>query len=295
MDLGAPPGIRMYTVRQVDDEIFHKVRLLLHPTRGNSPWMIPLGGTAIQSSVSIIDVKGIRKTYGPTTAVNGVDLRVNKGEVVGLVGANGAGKSVMMRILAGVTRPDIGSLFLDDKPVPWHSYGPLAAKSLGVRIVFQELSLCTNLRVYENFYLERSSLIKGKNWRKQARELAIRSLRSVFPDNDIDVNVRVGLLPIAQQQMVEIARAIDDPDARLLILDEPTSSLPREQTQELLAYMGERRKLGVSFIFISHRLNEILAVADRIYVMQNGVVKCVCDSGETNEGSACRHDGRNQG
>jgi len=254
------------------------------PSEGGGSPDGPSAATTTRSSTPIIDVRDIHKTYGPTKAVNGVDLHVNEGEVVGLVGANGAGKSVMMRILAGVTRPDNGSLLMHGRPVHWHAYGPLAAKGFGVRIVFQELSLCTNLRVYENFFLERSRLIKGKlRWRGQARELAKRSLQAVFPGNDIDVNARVGNLPIAQQQMVEIARAVDDPDARLLILDEPTSSLPREQTQQLLAFMDGRQKLGVSFIFISHRLNEILAVTDRIYVMQNGVVKCVRDSDETSE------------
>jgi ribose transport system ATP-binding protein len=231
-----------------------------------------------------LEVRGIHKTYGPTIAVNGVDLRVGRSEVVALVGANGAGKSVMMRILAGVTRPDSGELAIGEQAVAWSDYDPLAAKAHGVRIVFQELSLCTNLAVYENFYLERPhAYARWRRWRGPAREQARAALEEVFQESGIDVDARVGALPIAQQQMVEIARAVSDPEARLFILDEPTSSLPREQTQQLLRFIDAARKRGSSFIFISHRLGEVMAIADRVYAMQNGVVRWAGASRETNQ------------
>ncbi|HBE77957.1 MAG TPA: branched-chain amino acid ABC transporter permease [Firmicutes bacterium] len=233
---------------------------------------------------SFITVKGIKKTYGPTVAVNDVNFEVERGEVIGLVGANGAGKSVMMRILSGVTCPDQGSLLLENRPIEWSDYSPLTAKKFGVRIVFQELSLCTNLTVYENFYLEHDHLFQGIwSWRKKARTLARQSIDDIFPNNFIDVNARLSSLPIAQQQMVEIARAISDQNLKLLILDEPTSSLPKEQTEQLLHYVSVRRNEGISFIFISHRLNEILTLSNRIYVMQNGSVKWTGTVSETNE------------
>ena len=232
----------------------------------------------------LIEARNITKRYGPTVAARDVNLRIDRGEVVGLVGANGAGKSVMMRILSGVTRSDSGSLLIDDLLVALEQFSPAIAKKHGVRIVFQELSLCTNLRVYENFYLEHAELFRSAwGWRKKARHLAQAAIDEIFPDNPVDVGMRLGSLPIAQQQMVEIARAVSDRNLRLLILDEPTSSLPREQTDQLLRYVDARRTQGVSFVFISHRLTEVLSIADRIYVMQNGVVRWAGPATETNE------------
>jgi ribose transport system ATP-binding protein len=244
----------------------------------------PALNPALKSRDSFIEMQNVTKRYGPTVAAREVTLRVDRGEVVGLVGANGAGKSVMMRILSGVTRPDSGSLHIDNHPVALEQFSPLTAKKRGVRIVFQELSLCTNLSVYENFYIEHAGLFKGaRRWRKKARQLARAAIDAVFPGNPIDVGMRLGSLPIAQQQMVEIARAVCDEKLRLLILDEPTSSLPREQTDQLLRYVIDRRAEGVSFVFISHRLTEVLSVSDRIYVMLNGVVQWVGPAADTNE------------
>lgn len=128
------------------------------------------------------------------------------------------------------------------------------ARDLGIRVVHQELSLCKNLTVYENFYVEQSQSMKGGlGWRKKARQMAREALDNVFPGNDIDVNLGLEKLSIAQQQMVEIARATSDKNMKLMILDEPTSSLPMEQTEQLQDYLMKTAKEGMTYIYISHR------------------------------------------
>ncbi len=221
----------------------------------------------------VLTGRGLRKAYGPTVAVDGVDLDVAPGEVIGLVGANGAGKSTLMRILSGVTAPEEGSLVVAGSTARPGHYGPTRAATLGVRVVYQELSLATNLTVYENFYVEQSQRFRGlQRWRHRAREVARASLDAVFPGNGIDEGATVSGLTIAQQQMVEIARATSDLQLRVLILDEPTSSLGAEQSEQLHRYLAARRAQGVSFVFISHRLSEVLRISGRILVMRNGAL-----------------------
>ena len=219
----------------------------------------------------LFELRGVTKTYGATTALRDVSLTTRTGEVVGLIGANGAGKSTLTRILSGVTRPSVGELFHLGAPLALDSYAPAAASARGVRVVYQELSLCTNLDVCENFYLEQhASLRQPRRWRRTLLELAHRALEEVFPDHGIEPRTKVGALSIAQRQMVEIARAASMPGLALLILDEPTSSLGATQTAQLMAALDRFTARGVSVLFISHRLGEIVNVADRIVVMRNG-------------------------
>jgi ribose transport system ATP-binding protein len=142
----------------------------------------------------------------------------------------------------------------------------------GIRFVHQELSLCGNLRVFENFAVELPTLFGGFGWRRRAGAFARRALDDVFPGNSIPAAAKVSDLSVSQRQMVEIARAVSDPGLRLLILDEPTSSLSNREAGQLREYVRRRRDDGVSFIFISHRLPELLHLADRVVVMQNGRV-----------------------
>ena len=229
----------------------------------------------------------LRRTYPPTVAVDDLSLSLSSGEVLGLVGANGAGKSTLMKMLAGVIAPDSGTLYIGGQPVDTDKYCPAAATALGIRVVHQELSLCKNLTVYENFYVEQSQRFPrfsaGSPWRKQAAELAQQSLDSLFPGHGIDVHAVLATLSIAQQQMVEIARASSDLNLKLMILDEPTSSLPAEQTCQLQSYIKRKSAEGVSFVYISHRLKEITFLATKILIMQNGVNKWEGKTEETSE------------
>jgi ribose transport system ATP-binding protein len=237
-----------------------------------------------ETTTELLHTRGIKKIYGPTVANNDVEIFIHRGEVVGLIGANGAGKSTLMRVLAGVTDPDEGTMTVSDTDIVWRTYNPTQASRMGIRVVYQELSLCTNLTVYENFYVEQAQRFKGvRKWRSLAKRIARENLDAIFPGNSIDINTRLSNLTIAQQQMVEIARAVSDLNLKILILDEPTSSLGAEQTNQLIDYIKRRQKDGISFIFISHRLTEVITLADRIFVMQNGMMRWNGTVGETDE------------
>lgn len=220
---------------------------------------------------NLFELKSIAKRYGATTALREVSLTLDLGEVIGLIGANGAGKSTLTRVISGVTFPDAGELFHDGRLIDLAAYSPTVARQLGIRIVYQDLSLCTNLSVFENFFIEEHvPLAKGLGWRKRALTDAQRGLDDVFPGHDIDPRARISNLSISQRQMVEICRAITMKDLRLLILDEPTSSLGSSPTAQLMAHLTTLKKQGVSILFISHRLGEIIDIADRIVVMRDG-------------------------
>ena len=216
-------------------------------------------------------MRGIFKSFGTTRAVQGVDLVIDEGEIVGVMGGNGAGKSTLMKIVGGLISSDAGEMrFVGETLGAAHS--PAAAMRLGLRFVHQELSLCANLRVFENFAIELPDIIKGIRWRSQAIQSANAALADVFPDSRIDPRAKVSSLSLSQQQMVEIARTACHPATRLVILDEPTSSLGAREAEQLRAYVKRRSRDGVSFIFISHRLNETLSLVDRLVVMRNGAV-----------------------
>lgn len=220
---------------------------------------------------ALVSLKGIAKAFGPTLANSDISLNIARGDVLGLVGGNGAGKSTLMRILCGVTAPDSGEIEYAGKALPLAHYRPADAQANGVRIVHQELSLCANLTVAENFFLEAPEVARyWPGWRAIYERRARAALDSVFPGNAIAVDREVRFLPIGERQMVEIARAAATPDVQLIILDEPTSSLGLERSQQLRSYIHDAAAKGLSFIFISHKLFEIVDVAARIAVLRNG-------------------------
>ena len=244
------------------------------------------GGPAIWKASNrgpLLSMRGVSKSFGTTRAVADVDFEIGPAEVVGLMGGNGAGKSTLMNIAWGLIAADGGSLRLSGEDLGL-DHSPAAAMRLGLRFVHQELSLCPNLRVFENFALELPDVIKGWNWRSLAIDVAQRAIDTVFPGAPIDPRARVATLSLSQQQMIEIARAASHPSTRLLILDEPTSSLGSKEAEQLRSYVKRRRTEGMSFIFISHRLGETLDLADRITVMRNGAVAWSGRSGTIGQG-----------
>jgi ribose transport system ATP-binding protein len=220
----------------------------------------------------IAKLDGVEKSFGAVRALAGVDLSIAPGECLGLVGHNGAGKSTLMNVLAGVVAPDAGRIELGGTDLT-AGHSVQAAQRAGLRCVFQELSLCPNLTVAENGRIMHPA-IAGTGWRARASGLMRDMLDTIFPGNGIAADAQVGDLSIARRQMVEIARAftVTDRPARLVILDEPTSSLDGVLAAQLLAHVRRFTAAGGSVILISHLLGEILGTADRVAVMRDGRV-----------------------
>ena len=236
------------------------------------------------ANMPLVEAKHFRKVYYPTIAVADISMTIQKGDILALVGANGAGKSTFTKAISGVISCDEGELIFDGKKVDLDHYSPAVARELGIRVVHQELSLCKNLTVYENFYVEQAQNIKKVvGWRADARKMAAEAIDRVFPGSGIDVNASLSSLSIAQQQMVEISRATSDANMKLMILDEPTSSLPEDRTRQLMDYLIRTAKEGMTYIYISHRLKEIMTIANRVFIMQNGNEKWQGGIGDTSE------------
>lgn len=227
------------------------------------------------SEKSVIALGGARKHFGAVRALDGVDFHVATGECIGLVGHNGAGKSTLVNILNGGLSLDEGAIRISGEPVD--AYSVSRARLAGVRCVFQELSLCPNLTIVENVRIAHRDLGRTA-WRKNAETLIRDQLGKVFPGHTIRTSELVGNLSIAERQMVEIAIAfleISNP-VKLVILDEPTSSLDAVLANKMLAYVRQFVADGGAVVFISHILDEVLDIADRIFVMKDG--KAVVDS-----------------
>jgi ribose transport system ATP-binding protein len=221
---------------------------------------------------TLVALDGLEKRYEAVRSLDGVDFRVAAGEVLGLVGHNGAGKSTLINVLAGTVVPDAGRIVISGEDLT-RGYAVTTATDRGIRCVFQELSLCPNLTVAENTRIVHRS-IKGRGWQARARELITATLDAIFPGHGIQPNRRISDLSIGRRQMVEIARAFTETETpvRLVILDEPTSSLDSTAAEQLLAYVRRRQADGVATILISHLLGEILSAADRVVVMRDGKI-----------------------
>jgi ribose transport system ATP-binding protein len=218
----------------------------------------------------LLDLNGISKTYPGVVALNRVDFSVRSGEVVGLVGENGAGKSTLMKILGGVVAPSSGSIMLDGK-----SYQALSvadAMTGGIAFVHQELNLFENLDVAGNILIGREPL-RGGPLRLMDRRAMERQVQPILNRLGADFSPDAPLsgLSLAQMQLVEIAKALSL-NARLVILDEPTSSLTLSETEKLLRVIGELKASGVGVVFISHRLHEVERCCDRVVVLRDGRV-----------------------
>ena len=219
----------------------------------------------------VVCMSKITKAFGATLANAEIDLVVSAGGIIGLVGGNGAGKSTLMRILSGALSPTLGTIAFGNEQLPIGQYDTAEAHRRGIRMVHQELSLCTNLTVAENFFIEAPAdarILPG--WRNVYKARARQALEALFPNSGIDVDARVGHLTIGERQMVEIARAAAAPGVKLIVLDEPTSSLDQERSRQLRAYIRKESSRGLAFIFISHKLQEVIEIASQVVVLRNG-------------------------
>ncbi len=220
----------------------------------------------------LLEMRGIRKRFGGTQALDGVDFNVDRGEVVGLIGENGAGKSTLIKILAGVHQRDAGEILWDGQPVIIRT--PADAQRLGVAVIYQELNLTPNQTVAENVFLHHPQLRPGVLGAlgfvdRARRERETRALLEQLGIHNLDPNRKVGELSVAYQQLTEIAKALAL-DAKLIVMDEPTSALPDEEVQHLFEIVHRLRARGLGVVFVSHRLNEVRAICDRVVVLRDG-------------------------
>jgi ribose transport system ATP-binding protein len=216
--------------------------------------------------MDLLHLAGIRKRFGPTVALDGVGFSLNAGEVHALIGENGAGKSTLMNILAGALQPDEGTMVLQGQP--YRPASPHDASHRGVALIHQELSLCPHLTVAENILLGREPSRWGIFRRTEAERLALDVLAS-FSHPDLKPNRLVGTLPLAAQQVVEICRAIAA-RARIVLMDEPTSTLQRDDVAHLFTLIRRLRAEGLGIIYISHFLEEVREIADVFTVLRDG-------------------------
>ncbi len=213
-----------------------------------------------------VQMLGVHKAFNGVTVLSDVDFEVTKGEVHALAGGNGAGKSTLMKILQGVYSMDEGSILIDGEPVQLTSIHE--ARAAGIGMVFQEFSLVPSLTVAQNIFLAAEPL--GRGGLISDREAVIRS-RAVFADMEVEVDPKavVGELGTAYWQLTEIAKALGQ-DARVLIMDEPTASLAKHETEALFALVERLKARGISIIYISHRMDEVYRIADRITILRDG-------------------------
>ncbi len=230
----------------------------------------------------LLRVANIEKNFGGVRALRGVSFSIGAGEIVAIIGENGAGKSTLMKVLGGVHQPDGGQIFVNEKPVVINNVNDSIDQGIG--FVHQELNVLDNIDVAGNIYLGREPRTGGPLNLIDKRKIHANSQKYL---DRLHLNFRsttpLSELLLAQQQMVEIAKALSQ-EARVVIMDEPTSSLTLQETDRLLAVIKELRAEGVSVIYISHRLGEITQIADRVVALRDGA-----NAGEL-EGDKITHD-----
>ncbi|MBK5109224.1 MAG: sugar ABC transporter ATP-binding protein, partial [Anaerolineales bacterium] len=203
----------------------------------------------------ILEVKGLTRRFPGVLALNQVDLDVRVGEIHALVGENGAGKSTMINILAGVLQPSGGEVFMDGDHIAFHN--PVDAQHAGISVIFQEFNLIPHLSVAENIFINREPTRYGVIDRKVMNQRSVEVLERL--EIDIDPRQPVSSLSVAQQQLVEIARALTF-DARVIVMDEPTAALSEREVDSLLEIVHSLARNDVSIIYVSHKLEEVFRV-----------------------------------
>jgi len=225
------------------------------------------GSGASRNGTPLLSLRGVGKTFGPVRALSGVDLDVAPAKVTALAGDNGAGKSVTIKTISGLWPPDEGEILWDGKAV--HLHGPKDAEALGIRTIYQDLALCDNLDIVQNMFLGHEKLRRGLldeddmeiAARKTLEELHVRTIRSI--------RMPVASLSGGQRQSVAVAKAVLF-DAQLVIMDEPTAALGVSQTRQVLDLIKRLASQGVAVLLVSHNLNDVFEVADRIAVLYLG-------------------------
>lgn len=223
---------------------------------------------------SILEVKGVNKSFGSNAVLKKVNFTLKPGEVMGLVGENGAGKSTLMKIITGVYSFDGGSILYKGHPI--HFANAKEALGNGIAIIHQEFNLFQNLSAAENIFLDRHDFrnrFGWVNWSKirEEAEKVLAQLGETF-----DVNTLVSEIDVREQQLVEIAKAVSS-DAKVIIMDEPSASLPENEVNQLFKVIRTLKEQGVSIIYVSHRMNEIMQICDRVTVLRNGADVGVLD------------------
>ena len=227
----------------------------------------------------ILSIQGITKEFSGVKVLDNVSFDLKRGEIMGFIGENGAGKSTLIKIITGIYSPSAGTLALNGQPVEVPDY--IAAKKLGISMVPQEFNLINTLAVYENIFLGNEFRLKnGFLDKPKMRELAARQLEEL--KMPVDVNQLVSRLSVAEKQMVEISKALML-HAKLLIMDEPSTTLTGHEVETLFALMKDLKSQGVTIIFVSHKLGEIKAVCDRVTVLRDGKLISVDEVSTVNE------------
>jgi len=217
----------------------------------------------------LVEMRGISKYFGAVKALDKVDFHVEKGEIVGLIGDNGAGKSTLMKILSGVYQPDEGEIFFEGRRV--RIKNPAYARALGIEMVYQDLALCPNLEVAKNIFLNYEPTKRFLLFPVIDEITMMKKAEQILSEIDatIPLNVQVKYLSGGQQQAVAVARSLTR-TPKLLIFDEPTSNLSQRIINKFQELMLRLRDKGVSIVYISHRLPDVLAVSDRIVALRAG-------------------------
>ena len=217
---------------------------------------------------AVLEMKGICMTFPGVKALDGVDFTLKKGEIRALMGENGAGKSTLIKCLTGVNNFEAGEIYIDGIDGPVVNKDTLDAQKKCISTVYQEINLCPNLSVAENLFIGREPLTKFGTIKRKAM---IAKAAQLMKDMELDIDVTRNLeeYSLAMQQMIAIARAVDM-ECKVLILDEPTSSLDDNEVEKLFGMMRRLRNQGVGIIFVTHFLEQVYAVCDGITVLRNG-------------------------
>ena len=225
----------------------------------------------------LLELSGISKSFPGVKALDDVQFDLKAGEVHALLGENGAGKSTLMKIISGIYERDAGSYRIEGAEIG--QLNPKTAQELGIAIIHQELNMCTDLTVAENMYLGRESHFHGYIRQQEMNRAARKILQEL--KIDIDPTTVVKKLPVSKQQMVEIAKALST-KARILIMDEPTSALTEREIVELFRIIHDLKAQGCAIVYISHRLEELKEITDRVSIFRDGRYVATRNFAETN-------------